>query len=316
MNVITQAAVLLMSLFLLTACEGIYAVTKVALQQLPKKEMHVDDLFPENRMAQKLASAASEGDLEKVDELIVSGANPNAIGEHGITVVGWLLYRPNRVGLQRLFEHGADPNAIWDKWDTKLNWEWSFIHLATELSPRIGVGYLQLALDMGGDPNLMVNHYYESPIMITMEKRYLPAFAVLYTAGAKLNYPVNEDSSPLMRSINVGNFELCLFLLEHGADYMQGVPYDWAMEYAKTNDISGPVSATWSSLLHVMLYNETALENMWFWRCIDYLEKKGMDFAIPAETELLRPTVLDTTPTAYELEIEKIKRSSGESVAM
>lgn len=150
MNVITQAAVLSMSLFLLTACEGIYAVTKVALQQLPQKEMHVDDLFPENRMAQKLASAASEGDLEKVDELIVSGANPNAIGEHGITVVGWLLYRPNRVGLQRLFEHGADPNAIWDKWDTKLNWEWSFIHLATELSPRIGVGYLQLALDMGG----------------------------------------------------------------------------------------------------------------------------------------------------------------------
>ena len=88
MNVITQAAVLSMSLFLLTACEGIYAVTKVALQQLPQKEMHVDDLFPENRMAQKLASAASEGDLEKVDELIESGANPNAIGEHGITVVG------------------------------------------------------------------------------------------------------------------------------------------------------------------------------------------------------------------------------------
>jgi len=288
-----------------------FAVTKVALQQLPKREIRVSDVFPEDRMAQKLATAASEGDLERVDELIANGANPNAVGENGITVIGWLLYRPNKAGLKCLFEHGADPNAIWDKWDTQRGWEWAFIHLATELSPKIGTDYLQLALDAGGNPNLMVNNYYEWPILITIERKYLTAFAVLYTSGANLNYNGHYSQTPLMRSVTIENFELCYFLLKHGADYMAGAPYDWAKEFAKGNDISGPMSAIWSSLLHDILNQEDSIHNMWFWRCIDFLEKQGMNFAIPADVEKLRPAVLDTKPTAYELEIERQKMKKG-----
>ena len=260
-----------------------------------------------------MAVAASEGDLEKVDELIACGANPNAVGEHGVTVIGWLLYRPNIAGLKRLFEHGADPNAIWDKWDIQRGWEWSFMHLATELSPNIGVEYLQLALDMGGDPNLMINNYYKFPILLTMEPEFKNAFEELYNSGAKLNYDIHYTQTPLMRSVTVDNFELCSFLLKHGADYMYGAPFDWAEKYAKEHGISSPKSALWSRLLHDILNHEPPIKTMWFWRCIDFLENKGMNFAIPADVAALRPKILDTRPTAYELEIERLNEENPDA---
>jgi ankyrin repeat protein len=299
---------LLASLFLLNACEGMSAVTKVAMQQLPKKEIRISDLFPSDSMAQKLAVAASEGDLKKVDELIAHGANPNAVGKHGITVIGWLLYHPNKAGLKRLFEHGADPNAIWDKWDEQRRWEWSFIHLATELSSKIGIDYLQMALDVGGNPNLIVRNLYSRPISRAVDIKYFKSFCALYYAGAELDFDDYIFSIELLEYSKVSrNYELTFFLLEHGADYMNGDPFDWAKEFARENCISGPISNIWGYFLYDILHREKSIENMWFWRCIDFLEKKGMDFAVPADVEKLRPKILDAKPTAYELEIEKLK---------
>ncbi|MBI9081822.1 MAG: hypothetical protein JEY79_19035 [Pseudodesulfovibrio sp.] len=305
---------LLTSLLFLGGCDGLKATTHVALQQLPKKEIRISDLFPDDRMAQKMAVAASEGDLEQVDELIAKGANPNAVGEHVITVIGWLLYRPNKAGLKRLFEHGADPNIVWKEWDKSSGWEWSFLHLATKLSPKIGIDYLKMALDMGGNPNLTVKNMYERPIAVAVKPAYLSAFAVLYNAGAKLEYN-NIYTSPLMRSCTVSNFELTFFLLEQGVDYMRGAPFDWAKDYAEENEITGPISKLWSTLLYGILHKEST-DDMWFWRCVDFLEKKGMDFAIPADIEKLRPAVLSTNPTSYELEIEKQKKQRGDIKAM
>lgn len=302
---------LMTSLLLLGGCDGLKAVSNVALQQLPKKEIRISDLFPEDRMAQKLAVAASEGDLEQVDELIAKGADPNAVGEHGITVIGWLLYRPNKTGLKRLFEHGADPNIVWKEWDKSRGWEWSFIHLATELSPKIGVEYLKVALDMGGDPNLSVNSFYNRPILEAIKPEYISTFVILYNAGAELDYDAHPTKTPLDSSKNVRNFELTLFLLEQGADFMRGEPYPWAKDFAIENKVEGPMSDIWSNFLYDILHQEKSIKDMWFWRCIDFLEKKGMNFAIPPEVEKFRPALLDTRPTAYEIEIERQRKLQG-----
>ena len=53
MKSIINLIMLLLSLFLLNACEGMSAVAKVALQQLPQKEVRISDLFPDDHMAQK-----------------------------------------------------------------------------------------------------------------------------------------------------------------------------------------------------------------------------------------------------------------------
>jgi hypothetical protein len=182
------------------------------------------------------------------------------------------------------------------------------MHLATELSPKIGVEYLQLALDMGGNPNLIVRNLYSRPISRAVDLKYLKSFCALYNAGAELDFDDYIFSIELLEYSKLSrNYELTFFLLEHGAGYMRGAPFDWAKEFAQENGISGPMSNIWGFFLYDILHREKSIEDMWFWRCIDFLEKKGMDFAIPADVEKLRPKILDTSPTAYELEIERLK---------
>lgn len=295
---------LLACILLMSACDGLKAVTKVTLQQLPKREVRVSDLFPDDKKAQRLASAASEGQVDLVDKLIAEGANPNAVGEHGITVLGWLLYRPNITGLKRLLKHGADPNVIWTKWDESRGWEWSFIHLATELSPKIGVEHLKAALDMGGEPNLIVENYNNRPILLADEPNNREAFVALVNAGANVDYIDPNGESLLQDAETNRNYELVYFLLKEDINYMyESGRYEWIEEFAQEKGLDAPWPDIWCRLIHDFHIDINGpSSDMWYWRCVDFLEKKGMNFAIPAKYEKLRPLVLDTKPTFYELE--------------
>jgi len=223
--------------------------------------------------------------------LIDAGADPNAAGSYGITVPGWILLHPNRAGFRHLLERGADPNKIWYYGETAQS---SLMHMAAEQSPQIGVEYLQMCLKIGkGNPNLEPPNKRYRVIAEAVQPGREAAFALLYKAGAQIDYRVNPGFggySLIQHAASSGNYKLTLFMLEHGVYYLHSGERG-------VRNLQETIEC--SLACDVMVRMPSNSQYMWFWRCVDWLEKRGMffDFTPSHGNELaVRPAVLDTTP--------------------
>jgi len=246
-------------------------------------------MYPDAPQAQALVKAARRGDVKEVDRLIDAGADPNAVGFGGVTVPGWVLFKPNKAGFRRLLERGADPNKIWYRGRYPQK---SLMHMAVEQSPEIGVDYLKMCLEIGkGDPNLEPPDKNYRVLDEAVKPTHAAAFAILYKAGAKIDY-VTAGFSPhtlVEEAALASNYKLTLFLLEQGVDYLHTEGRKWTIQYCIQNQFK---LGGWKG------YDDDPRE-MWFWRCVDWLEKRGMVFSYtPYEGRYprVRPAVLDTTP--------------------
>ncbi len=249
----------------------------------PMLYMTVSDMFPGNPQAQALAKAAEKGDIATMDKLVAAGANPNATGEYGVTVPAWVVLHPNKEGFRHLLELGADPNKIWRQQNPSF--DNSLMHFVTREAPNIGTEYVSMTLEVGkGDPNLPRGDLSLPPMKEALCPVCIPAFATLLKAGGDMYYIDWFGRTYAMSATTQENYKLVLFLLENGVDhskkdnrghdivrYMQ-TEFNTSSEYKKT-------------------YSK---KYMWFWRCIDFLEKRGATFTIPPDA--IRPAVLDTTP--------------------
>ncbi|MCJ2166324.1 MULTISPECIES: ankyrin repeat domain-containing protein [unclassified Pseudodesulfovibrio] len=292
-----RLATVLLSLVILLSSGCVDAALK---GQNSLTDMSVSKLFPGDRQAQQLALAASEGDLEYIDKLLAQGADPNAAGRSGITVPCWVLYHPNKEGFRRLLEHGADPNIIWEGRKGYSD-ELSLIHVAAWQSPIIGTDYLEMIFEIGrGNPNLVVQNYRTQPLLWATRPSQADAFAVLYCYGADIHFKDGGGYTFLYRA-SLENYELAYFLLQDGADYEEITKHGIGIK----NHI---MSEARENRVEAVSGNKNAPQYYWFWRCVDFLEKRGMEFDIPASVEKFRPATLPTTPTDYEIEIEKWKK--------
>jgi len=280
---IMNCLVLFLLLFGLTACgKLLYGAAAYATRNpetpLPLHRMSVSEMFPGDRQAQALALAAAAGDIERIDKLVARGANVNAVGTRGITLPTWVIQHPNINGFRRLMELGTDPNIHWDSGRTLLHW-------ITFKTDEIGIEYLQMALEIGGgDPNVERPDNGKRPIQNTflLTKHRDAAFALLYNSGAEIDYKDRLDVPLVDHAAISEDFDLAYFILSQGVDF------------STTNKLGGI-----SSTLRVMVKyrghgKRTYPDYMWFWRCVDFLEKKGMVFDFLPEDQ--RPAVLDTTP--------------------
>ena len=280
---IMNCLVLFLVLVGLTACATlVYDVTAYATRNpetpIPLHRMSVTEMFPGDRKAQTLALAAADGDIERINRLFARGANVNAVGTRGITLPTWVVQHPNINGFRRLMELGSDPNIHWDSGRTLLHW-------ITSRSDEIGIEYLQMALDIGGgDPNIERPGSGKRPIQNTflLSTYRDEAFALLYNSGAEIDYKDKFDVPLVDHAVISEEFDLAYFLLFQGVDF------------SSTNKLGGI-----SSILRVMVkyrgYGKKGTSQyMWFWRCVDFLEKQGMVFGFLPEDQ--RPAVLDTTP--------------------
>jgi hypothetical protein len=247
-------------------------------EKMPLYAMNVRQMFPGDREAQKLALAAAKGDIELMNKLVVRGADVNAQGIRGVTLPTWVIYHPNKEGFKRLMELGADPNIHWNNGKTLLHW----IAFMTDV---IGPEYLQMALEIGGgNPNVSNPlRYGERPIELAcMNRKYRDeAFALLYNAGAEIDYKGAVGNPLVDRVLRVDAFEIAYFLLTQGVDYTSD----------KGSGIAGTVRYSYAKDADGKVYYP---ENMWFWRCVDFLEKEGVVIDLLSEDQ--RPTVLDTNP--------------------
>src|SRR3546814_19376971 len=60
-------------------------------------------------VAAQLAQAAKSGDAARIRELVAGGANPNAQGDNGTTMLQWAMLQQSRTGFEALLAAGADP---------------------------------------------------------------------------------------------------------------------------------------------------------------------------------------------------------------
>jgi ankyrin repeat protein len=167
------------------------------------------DIFGEAG-ARDLARAAAKGDRHRVDELLSKGVDINYSGEHGITPLWWAIMSDNYVGFAYLLDRGANPSArVIDGFDNIMQ------VAARMLRPD----YLKKALSKGGNPNLVGEGIYSTPLLAAINRNRLDNIEILIDAGANIDAQLPISGlTPAMMAVMGGDFREAYLLLQKGAD--------------------------------------------------------------------------------------------------
>jgi hypothetical protein len=283
----------LLAVLLLSACASYSSDPDIAMLEraaarapkdpTPPAYMTPEEMYPNNPQAQALVRAAVRGNVKEIDRLIDAGVDPNAVGAFGKTVPGWVLFHPNVAGFRRLLERGADPNKIWyDGTHTQS----SLLHMAVYMSDRIGIDYLEMCLKIGkGNPNLEPPDGKERPIALAIQASDPSRFFILVRVGADIFYTIkNKYWTKTLADIadSYSNYRVLLYLLQKGVEYNSDEGGYFGIHYCFNLTLGDYVAR-----------DPKHPSYMWFWRCVDLLEKRGMKFHYGIA---IRPAVLDTTP--------------------
>lgn len=227
----------LVMVLLLLGCEqqkidyDAMAEAQIAFDEKMRKSslmsMPIEEVFPDAG-TQELARAASEGDLAKINDLVSTGVDVNSIGTQGATPLFWSMKNFN--GFEALLKLGANPNApVGDS---------SIMYWLTQIEE---IRFLQVALQYGGNPNLVAGRFEETPIFGTIGlngTNNTDAMILLLKSGADINAtsggePVfglsNGGKTPIMRAADLVRFDIVLLLLELGADYSKVDDSGWTL---------------------------------------------------------------------------------------
>ena len=177
--------------------------------------MSLDRMFPD-RPVRELAKAAGRGRLERVDELLAAGVDPNARSTNGATPLWWAFRKGNMKGFVRLLEAGGNPNLTMGTSETTI------MHRATAV---IDMRFLDAALAHGGDPDVREGNFNETPAFRTVvatKPGDVRALKTLVAAGADLEAEDKDGYTLAMTSDN--RPDILYELLIRGADYHKTYP--------------------------------------------------------------------------------------------
>lgn len=233
---------------------------------------NVGDAFPENKQDRALAKAAGEGDVEKISSLVAEGADVNATGKGGLTILGWALYKQNIDGFSKLIDLGADPNIQWKRDELPANIYMWFSVMHSAHGP-----FLRKALEGGGDPNLNIDD--NLPIHGDLADPASVGFKALEEYGVDL-FVVSEDGQTLLSiAAQYKYYKTVYYLMGKGVDFRY--PNKWGRPFS--DDLQLEMDKP-----DFFLDNERcdAEEKMWFWRCVRYMQERGVEFDISPKTAM------------------------------
>lgn len=155
-----------------------------------------------------LAEAMLAGDTALMAELVDAGADPNASGTDGMTLLEWDIWREGRVALRELLKLGANPNAIgWHNGNA--------MHLAAQYQND---SYLELLVDAGGDVDATDRRMERSPIFSALTARRPDNVGFLIEQGADLDLADRNGVTPLQLAALINDFDHVLMFLHLGAN--------------------------------------------------------------------------------------------------
>ena len=211
--------ILIMGIFQ-TSCDG---ATSEALKAL--KGMKAKNYF-ESGIQVRFVEAVAKGNESRMRELIEQDADVNAVGKNEMRPLFWALAKQSLKGFEFLLENGADPNFYMEDIDDQPHQHRS--SLMEFLAEADAQQYLKLALEHGGNPDLVVESYYpdgrlssrNTIIFSAIVRNQTENVRILTEAGANLDYQNTEFSmqTPMMTAAGIKNFDIVYLLLEKGAD--------------------------------------------------------------------------------------------------
>jgi hypothetical protein len=166
-----------------------------------------------------MGAAIALNDLEGVNRLAPK-VDINAHDENGETFVDFALSQGFRTQdkhasweiLQALLKAGANPNL--EGRDLPLS-------RAIESAPEIGMEPMRILLAAGADPN-KENRYHIPAYFVGAYRGTTEMFQILVDHGADLNLQPKDDYL-LLRTLNGPNWDVMLFLLQHGVDWTKPI---------------------------------------------------------------------------------------------
>ncbi len=202
-----------------------------------KAEWKAEDYFQDPQVV-ALCRAIEADDVKEMERLIDAGADVNAIGKDGMTLLLWAFPENKIERFACLLRHGANPNVPFDSdfgvgnrpfhpydtggssfLDRGCHAGQSVIHLASR-SPEIE--YLRLVVANGGDVNLEDKKTGETPLDIVLDRHIFDLddrVKLLVANKANLNhYCAYKLAYPVMQAVQIGHYDLALFLLQAGAN--------------------------------------------------------------------------------------------------
>lgn len=185
--------------------------------------MKAKDYF-ESEAQIRFVEAVAKGDDVRMGELLEQGADVDAVGKKEMRPLFWALAKQSLKGFTFLLEKGADPNFYMEDIDNHPHQHKpSLMEFLAEADAQ---QYLKLALEHGGNPNLVVESYYpdgrlssrNTIISSAIMRNQSENVRILAEAGANLDYQNSAKQTPMMTAAGIKNFEIVHLLLEKGAD--------------------------------------------------------------------------------------------------
>ena len=164
-----------------------------------------------------LEQAINQDDAEAVVQAIKQGANPNAVGMHGVTPIIVTSGNLKFNAMTALLKHGANPNTYDKNGDNAVT-----LAVTTYKHEK---RYLELLLDNGGDPNSLRPD--KDPVIVRFgNNRNIEGIKYLVSKGADVNAR-SRTGEPLVKSYALTlDWDVVWSLMELGAKYDYTDPKD------------------------------------------------------------------------------------------
>lgn len=159
-------------------------------------------------------SAVDDNDAEAIARYAAAGGNLDCKDFWGNTPLMDAFDNGHAISYKSLLEAGADPNISMSEKRTLPAWA---------AGRKDDTTWLRLALQHGGDPNLLSfargSKHMITPLDFGTSNGTVEHAKLLIDHGADVNQRTPTKQTPLNNAMILSRFEIVLLLLESGADY-------------------------------------------------------------------------------------------------